>query len=498
MSTWEQWVDEVQLAYGGEMTQTQLKTAVKDGARAVMARDVESDLALAKSYRDSFKEARFDLAAARIDDINAFVAEVLPLMPVDDDTSAMADALENAIRSACDTINGDANKFEKLVAEAAIEMQRHIPFFQARHENVYLKDGDGVTNEAFVSKTAPPDGFRLTQMWFGKYYPDLEEEVAYEADDFVVSNNRVYKVITGGTLTEGQLGDGLTSTDGEDEELGDLVFQYYSPLVLIPARAYPWIDRARLRAGRMSAGPVYALSDQFDELWLYPPLDDDHRFVMEWVGIKQSWEDDDEVTFDSKAAACAAHYVRSFLQREILGDSRKSAEEFALFQRDLRGLVIDCEQREQGMSARVAAYQYWNTAPCGACSIVTQNSNNGTEVNPNAWAQVINTGGDSTLTPTAANMTFDIDLTGAAGLRRLVLATHGMTPGWRVTLRFTFPATEGIIVDLRNGSLGGAQLFPAERFPDLTYTTDGVTTTAMVELHFGNNTWVYDEASIPA
>lgn len=358
--TFDEWRDLVKAAFqGSEPTEDQVMLVVKDGARAVMARDVESDLALAKSYRDSFKDGRFDVSSYRIEDVNAFVALVTPLMPVDDDTEAMADALENALKASAQKINDDADRWDALLIEAAVEMQRHVPFFTTRQENAYLKNSTGVVNEAFISRVAPPAGMRLTQMWFGKYYEALAEGTEYDAGDYVESNNRIYKVVTGGVLEDGELDDGLTSTDGDAEALGDLVFQYYAPVVLIPARNYPWIDRARLRAGKFSGGPLYALSDQADQIWFYPPLDDDHRFVMEWVGLKDSFEDDDEVTFDAKAAACAAHFIRSALQREILGDSRKSAEEFAFFQRELRGLVLDCEQREQGMSNRVAAYQYW-------------------------------------------------------------------------------------------------------------------------------------------
>jgi hypothetical protein len=111
---------------------------------------------------------------------------------------------------------------------------------------------------------------------------------------------------------------------------------------------------------------------------------------------------------------------------------------------------------------------------------------------------VANTGGDSTLTPTAANMTYALNFTGDAGLRRIVLATHGRTAGDKISLAITFPTTEGIIVDFRNGALAGAQLLPAESFPDLTYTTDGLTTTAVFEFVFGNNAWGFVEHGIPA
>lgn len=499
--TFEAWRTLVKLAYqGGEPTTDSLMMAIKDGARAVTVRDVESDLALAKSYRNSFIEARYEMAATRITDaVGTVVAAVKLLMPIDDDTAAITGLLENAIKSAYNTFNGTADRWDALLVEAAVEMQRHVPFFQVRQITTFLADGDGVTTEGFVSRVPVPAEARIQQLWYGHYYPALEPDVEYAADDIVISNGRAYKVITGGTLTSYEIGAGLTSTDGEDEDLGDLVFNYYQPERDWPVRNLNWNQRNVLLAGDFSGGPAYALPPQIDEIWLYPALDADHRFDLEWVGVAQEYADEDEVTFDAKAAACAAHFIRSHLLREIMQDSRRSAEAFALFQRELRGLVVDNEQREQGAPVSVAPYDYRRRWRCfGACGIVTENSNNGTEVNPNAWAEVNSTGGDETLTPTAANMTFDVTVTGAAGLRRFVLATHGQTAGNRATVRFIVPLTAGIEIDMRNGALAGAQLLPAERYPDQLYTTDGYVTTATFEFVFGNNVWEYVSGTSPA
>lgn len=361
--TFAEWRTLVKIAYqGGEPTQASLMRAVTDGARAITVRDVESDLALAKSYRDSFRDAKVGLAGTRITtDLAEVKTTVRALMPIDDDTVAIDAILDNAIAAAYDDLNGVADRFDSLLVEAACELQRHVSFFTTRQENSYLENSTGVSNEAFISKVAPPAGMRLSQMWYGRYYAALAEGVTYAAGDFVESNGRIYKVVTGGVLEEGELADGLTSTNGDDEALGDLVFIYNSPVILVPARSYRWADRALLRAGRFSGGALYSLSDQLDELWFYPPLGDSNRFVMEWVGFKDEWEDADEVTFDAKAAACAAHFIRSNLLREIASDAQRSAAEFALYQRELRGCVVDNEQREAGMTSEVAAYNYWGS-----------------------------------------------------------------------------------------------------------------------------------------
>lgn len=367
--TFGAWSTLTKVAYqGGEPVTASLMRAIADGARAVLVRDVESDLALAKSYRTSFDEANFSMAGTRItDSLPTVIAAVRALMPIDSDTAAADAILDNAIESAYDRFNGVADRWDALLVEAAIEMQRHVPFFHARQVTTYLEGGAGVTAVGFISRVALPEDARIQQLWYGRYVAELEPDVAYEADDYVTSNGRVYKVITGGTLTIYDIGDGLTSTDREDESLGDLVFQYFEAERDWPVRKIDWNQRNVLMAGDFSGGPLYAFPPEQDQIWMFPALDADHRFDLEWVGIAQSYEDSDEVTFDTKAAACAAHFIRSHLLREIMKDQSGSAQAFALFQRDLRGLVVDCEQRDQGAPVSVAPYD-WRRRLWGWCT----------------------------------------------------------------------------------------------------------------------------------
>lgn len=500
--TFAEWRTLVKNAFqGGEPTHALLMRCVADGARAITVRDVESDLALAKSYSNSFASGKVKMAGTRItEDIADVITEVSGLMPIDDDTEAILAILENAITQAYDDINGTADKWDAYLLQAAIALQRHVPFFQVRQITSYVEDTAGLTTEGFISRIALPEGSRIQQVTYGHRYDELEPDVELAADDIVVSNGRAYKVIIGGTLTVYDIGAGLTSTDGDDEVLGDLTFQYYKPERDWPCRPYEWSARNRLFSGDFSGGAVYSVPPQFDEIWLYPKLDEDHRFDLEWVGVVEDFEDDDEVTFDQTAAEAAAHYIKSRLYQSELDDVRNAAASDTLYQLAMRKAVVDNHDRETGSPTQVQPYDYrrrcWAWGNC--CGIVTQNSNNSTEVNPNARAAVANTDGDSTLTPTAANMTFNVTFTGAAGLRRMVMNTYGRTAGDRATVSCVFPTTEGLEIDFRNGALAGDQLLPAESFPDLTYTTDGLTTTAMFEFVFGDNEWIYVQHSIPA
>ncbi len=354
------WRTLVKLAYqGGEPTSAALLMAVKDGARAITVRDVESDLALAKSYLNSFRESKVKNAGTRItDSVSDVILQVKQLMPIDDDTLAITALLENAITAAYDDVNGMADKWDAYLIQAAIELQRHVPFFQVRQTTTFLETTSGVTNEGFISRVALPATARVQQVWFGRYYAALAAGVVYEVEDIVISNGRAYEVVTGGTLTVYDIGSGLTSTDGENEELGDLVFTYYEPERDWPVRECEWASRNRLLSGDYSGGSAYCLSPQADELWLYPVLDDTHRFDLEWVGVTEDFADTDEVTFDQTAAEAAAHYIRAMLYTTEMDDAKNGAASLALFQRTMRKAVIDNQDRETGSPTTVAAYDY--------------------------------------------------------------------------------------------------------------------------------------------
>src|SRR5690606_33381553 len=87
------------------------------------------------------------------------------------------------------------------------------------------------------------------------------EGVEYAVDALVVSNGRLYKVVVGGTLDEGELGGGLHGHDLEDstesndetdtETLGSLTFEFVSNRTSCRWRMnpYPYKHRADLAYG---------------------------------------------------------------------------------------------------------------------------------------------------------------------------------------------------------------------------------------------------------
>ncbi len=118
----------------------------------------------------------------------------------------------------------------------------------------------------------------------------------------------------------------------------------------------------------------------------------------------------------------------------------------------------------------------------------------------NSAGDTVNIGGNSTITPTSANHTETVALTGAAGARILALATTGRNPGDRVDLVLTLPATAGIVITVRSGSVSGAQLLPAADYPSNAYTTDGVTLSATWSffLNSAGTAWTFARGNSPS
>lgn len=503
--TFAEWRTLVKLAYqGGEPTHALLMRAVADGSRAIMVRDIESDLALSKSYANTFRESKVRMAGTRIeDDIAAVITEVSGLMPIDADTAAATAILENAITGAYDDFNGSADKWDAYLLQAAIDLQRHIPFYQVRQITPYLVDTVGVTTEGFISRVALPETARMQNLVYGHYYAPLEADVEYEADDKVISNDRVYKVVVGGTLTIYEIGDGLTSTDYSDEELGDLTFKLYQPERDWPVRQMEWAARNRLLAGDFSGGPAYVLPPQRDELWLYPALDDTHRFDLEWVGVAEEFDDADEVLFDRTAAEAAAHYIRQMMYLTELDDQRQAAASLAFYQKALRKAIIDNDDRETGSPTQVQPYDYrrrcWRWGSCFA-PISSNPGTGGMDIN--GQITLGDSSGTLTIRPTAINFTATVNFSGAAGDRPIIVAPNGQNGyvprGARLLVICNFPETEGLILTFLNKLSSGDDLLPELRFPDNQFVTDGIGTSATFEFVYDGSNWQYSESNIPA
>jgi hypothetical protein len=116
----------------------------------------------------------------------------------------------------------------------------------------------------------------------------------------------------------------------------------------------------------------------------------------------------------------------------------------------------------------------------------------------NSYETVANIGGNSVLAPAASNDTQDITLGGAAGSRVFAIPVAGRSAGDRCDLKFTFPATQGIVITVNNDTVGGTQLLPASIYTANAYTTDGVTLSATWSFVFTGTAWTYVRGNSPS
>lgn len=174
-----------------------------------------------------------------------------------------------------------------------------------------------------------------------------------------------------------------------------------------------------------------------------------------------------------------------------------SVEALVLFQRELRGLVIDNEQRDQGAPVSVAPYdsrRRWRC--CGVCGPINFNPGAG-GMDINGQTTLGNSSGSITIRPTAHNFTATVNFTGSAGNRPVILSKTGRDRGDRLTVVCALPTTEGLVLTFLNGPSGNS-LLPELRFEDGEFYTDGIGTSATFDFYFDGSNWHYEEASIPA
>jgi hypothetical protein len=117
---------------------------------------------------------------------------------------------------------------------------------------------------------------------------------------------------------------------------------------------------------------------------------------------------------------------------------------------------------------------------------------------PNSYVAAANNAGNSTFTRGRPNTLVNFSVGGAARTSKIILNTAGAIAADEMTVRTILPATADIILDFRNGAVGGAQLLPALTFTGQTFTTDGITTSATFRFGFDGAAWFYIDSQIPA
>ena len=322
--------------------------AVANLVKSQIVREVDSDLPLAKSFREAYLAAKVRLAGYTITSNFATVkAAVIVRITVDGARSGISAASgynDVQIQQAIDDFNGTATMFDQLLVMAAIEIQRHVPCYKSNQESTYTLASSEIRNDGFVTRLTLPDQSMLRGLWFGFTYDAIAANTAYAVDDYVVSNGRVYQCTVAGTSAN-PLGDGLVKIDGTDEVSGTAEFAYIRPLDYM--RVYPrkWEDRQILFQDQSSQDLLYVINPPGTEVWVYPAMRDEHALKLEWDGLKTSFAGADVTPFDPPAAQFAAEHIRSMLQKNVLEDARAASASMAVAAAHLKRMYLDCFAR---------------------------------------------------------------------------------------------------------------------------------------------------------
>ena len=316
--------------------------------KSQIVREVDSDLERAKSYLNSYREAKLRLAGYTITSNFATVkAGVVTRLTVDGARAPLSDSSgynDKNIQQAIDDFNGTATMFDQLLTTAAVEIQRHVPGYHPSQVSLYKKGDAGVTIDGFVSRITFSNAGIVRRVWRGTLYDALVANTAYDVDDLVQSNGRVYKCVTAGTSAN-PLGAGLVSTDGEDETTGTAVFNYFSPLDYRLMDPVPWWDRFRLQQDEPCVVGLWTINRPGTEIWVYPATEDDTSIMVEWEGFKSSFAGSDSTSFDQPCAQYAAQFIRGMLQKDLLEDSRAASASLATASAMLKRLWLDSSAR---------------------------------------------------------------------------------------------------------------------------------------------------------
>lgn len=89
-----------------------------------------------------------------------------------------------------------------------------------------------------------------------------------------------------------------------------------------PLDPWPWERKAELVQGLVHVGSrgYYTLSEEGNEVWVYPQVGDCQMMVIEWWGYKSDYQDTDEVPFHTMAADCVAEYINAKICLKINED----------------------------------------------------------------------------------------------------------------------------------------------------------------------------------
>lgn len=132
----------------------------------------------------------------------------------------------------------------------------------------------------------------------------------------------------------------------------------------------------------------------------------------------------------------------------------------------------------------------WPAVPTTVQEALDDLAAGGAVIPANSYTTANNAAGNTTITPAAHNLFVASAITGAARTSVFILATTvPPAAGDRIAIGFTFPATAGIILEMRNSVVGGTLIY--------NFTTDGVVLSGLFEFVYTGAAWVAAGYQVP-
>lgn len=318
--------------------------------KAMVCREVDHDLLLSKSYWNSYQELKrrllgystFLVVGSTLD------VAVKKLLPVDADREGIQTYLTQQIKNAYSELTSVSAFIEKLMREAVIDMQSYILCYRMGQETIFTEED--VVQVGNLSRGPMPEAGEFQQVFFLTSVDDLAIDTEYAAGDYVVSNGRIYRVLTSGTVSD--LGDGLLTTNGTVELLDGVNFTFIygegcfrSEIVPIP-----WSERFTYSAFKDGCASkddpaVMAIDPETYSFFLWPKLDATHTLSVFWNGLKFEFADSDTVPFDESVQQAVSKFVLARYYLQVEHDAREASMHEALYKELRARAFADCNKR---------------------------------------------------------------------------------------------------------------------------------------------------------
>lgn len=354
MYTWYQFRQDVKAMVGDVTASNDLfASACAAYVKSMIAREVDHDLLLSKSYWDYYKSIRRRLVGFQttLTTGGSLDTAVRKLLPVDDTREGIQPYLTQQIANAGQEVGTVSVFLDKLMREAAMDLQSHVPCYRIGVETPY--DYTQVTNFGSMSRGKMPEDAELLQGFWLQAVAALAENVPYSIGDWVSSNGRIYKVLMGGTLTTGQLGAGLTYTDNQIQTLGGLqfIFVYGEACFRSHLIVDEWQNRFKYDylktgyCGDKDKPAVILVDPQAFSFFVWPQLDTTHSITLFWNRVNVAYADGDSVPLNEIAAEAVKEYVLSKYHLQVEGDRLQAQAHYVAYQGLRSRLYADCSAR---------------------------------------------------------------------------------------------------------------------------------------------------------